>query len=356
MKTTIKTSVLKDMMSKVIKGVANNKMLPVTSLIGIEKEDNVLRLMATDSLNTIIVEEPIDENDNFSVTMNADLLYKLVSKTTKDTITFEVSDDSIVIKADGKYSVELILDENGNAYTFPKPNLNMDDFKLDGVLSKDNIDTILKTNSMSVSSLFSDECYTGYYIKDKVVTSDGYQICNNNIEVTKHPILLNKSTVSLLINATKDIHIMISDKSNWVILFSEGLTIYSHTMNDINKFKIDDISYLINVDMPYKCTIDKTKILKALDRLSLFIGVYDRNVVNITIEDDKLTLRNLQNNCSEDVPINNSSCKYSFNIDIEKFKNQISAYPCDEVVMYFGLDNCIKFVGGVTIQLLSLEE
>ena len=39
MKTTIKTSVLKSMMSKVIKGVANNKMLPVTSLIGIEKED-----------------------------------------------------------------------------------------------------------------------------------------------------------------------------------------------------------------------------------------------------------------------------------------------------------------------------
>ena len=89
MKTTIKTSVLKSMMSKVIKGVANNKMLPVTSLIGIEKEDNVLRLMATDSLNTIIVKEQIGENDNFIVGLFQDQQDVFATRASNETIAGE---------------------------------------------------------------------------------------------------------------------------------------------------------------------------------------------------------------------------------------------------------------------------
>ena len=49
MKLSIKTEKLKEMVSRSIKGVGNNKLIPLTSLMAIELKDGKLTLITTDA-------------------------------------------------------------------------------------------------------------------------------------------------------------------------------------------------------------------------------------------------------------------------------------------------------------------
>ena len=87
----IKTNLLQEIVAKSIKGASMNKMIPITSLMGIELKNNILTLMTTDGSNHLRVSEKI-ENDDINVTedfytiINADTFSKLVGKTTKEFI------------------------------------------------------------------------------------------------------------------------------------------------------------------------------------------------------------------------------------------------------------------------------
>ena len=58
MKLRLETIVLQEMVAKAVKGAANNKMIPITSLMAIELKDNRLVITTTDASNTLkIVKE-----------------------------------------------------------------------------------------------------------------------------------------------------------------------------------------------------------------------------------------------------------------------------------------------------------
>ena len=65
----IKTSILQEMVSKAVKGASNNKMIPISSFIGIEIEQGKLTLMTTDGSNQLRVSKKLDGNstDFYSV-------------------------------------------------------------------------------------------------------------------------------------------------------------------------------------------------------------------------------------------------------------------------------------------------
>ena len=65
-KMKISTVKLQSMMNKVIKGVGNNKLIPITSLIGITAEDGTLTIVSTDDTNYLYVSEVLDnEKEEF---------------------------------------------------------------------------------------------------------------------------------------------------------------------------------------------------------------------------------------------------------------------------------------------------
>ena len=58
MELKIKTSELQEMVGKAAKCVSNNKLIPLTSLMSIKVEDNLLTLTTTDATNYFYVSKP----------------------------------------------------------------------------------------------------------------------------------------------------------------------------------------------------------------------------------------------------------------------------------------------------------
>ena len=90
-KLTIKTAKLQDMVSRVVKGAKNDKVLPITQMMAIRLQDNVLTLITTSVTTTMYIrEEKVDGND-FYVVVPVDVFSKLISKLTCENITLEVN-------------------------------------------------------------------------------------------------------------------------------------------------------------------------------------------------------------------------------------------------------------------------
>ena len=119
MSFTINTKTLQSMISKVIRGASNNKLLPITSYIDINFTDGTLNLTTTDMTNYITVKKNDLSGDNFNVVISADKFSKLVAKTSTENITLELTDNSLVFKGNGTYNIDIPLNEEGNPIKYP---------------------------------------------------------------------------------------------------------------------------------------------------------------------------------------------------------------------------------------------
>ena len=124
MQLKIQTSKLQEMVTKSIKGASNNKMIPLTSLMEIELKDKTLTLRTTDAANTLsIIAKDIDGED-FHTVVPSEMFSKLVGKITTANITLTVGANSLNVKGNGEYQIELPLDDEGNSVKFPsQPNI-----------------------------------------------------------------------------------------------------------------------------------------------------------------------------------------------------------------------------------------
>ena len=107
MKLTLKTEKLKEMVSRAVKGVGNNKLIPITSLMAIEVKDNVLTLITTDATNYLYIIEDKVIGDDFYAVVDANVFAKLISKMTCESVTLEITSGvyTLVVKGNGDYKM-----------------------------------------------------------------------------------------------------------------------------------------------------------------------------------------------------------------------------------------------------------
>lgn len=353
MKLTIKTSLLKDLLSKVDKCATKNKMLPLTGMMRVSVKDNLLTLTTTDGSNYLYVTNVL-QNEDFYAVVDEDVFVKLVSKTTSDTMTFELIDNHLEVKGNGKYSVELPIDENGQLIIYPDPVakfVHKDTVKL----SHETIELILRTNKSALSTSLAEPCYTGYYIGDRVITSDRSVICCNDLKLFDSPKLINPELMNLLSVFTKDIVAIFSDNNE--VMFTDMQHIaYGHLMSDIDEYNAEAVIKLVDTDMPYTCDVNRNTLLNSLDRLSLFVSTYDKNAITLKFTNEYLEITNVNSNAVERIKYayltNTSDASYS--VDIEMLEKQLSVQSGDTVEIGYGNDIFLKLVDGDTTQLIPL--
>ena len=98
MKVTLETKVLKNLVTRVMKGVGNNDSIMRTCWIGIKCLDNELSMTAWDGENYLQVIEDKVVCDNFKVTVTAEKFSQLISKTTSEKVVIEAYTGSVVQK------------------------------------------------------------------------------------------------------------------------------------------------------------------------------------------------------------------------------------------------------------------
>ena len=353
--STFKTEELKKLVSYAIKGAGFNKLLELSNNIGVKITDDTLLLNTTDGTNYVCVSASGFTGD-IDVTVNADLFSKLISKITSDTVDITEKDNSLVIDGNGRYTLDIVPNENGDKLSFPdKFPTNAETI---GKLEATDVVTIATAIKVSLSTI-AGSVYSSYYFGSTIASTDRAMMSTFKREVFEKPYLVNKETIDLM--STSGSPVVVSTDGNMLVfetLLSDTvkIAVCSKIQTGIEEFNIDGINKFISMEVKSFCRIRKPYLLELLDRLSLSVSKFDDGAIKLHFTKTGLNISSLANNSIEYVEY--EECKYAedmeVKINIERLRNQLKAYNSDIVDLYYGGDMCIKLVDGDTTQLIAL--
>ena len=357
MKLTITTATLQSMVAKAMKGASCNKMIPLTGLMAIQLNDHQLTLITTDATNYLYVREDKVDGDDFYVVIQAEMFSKLIARLTCEKVSLELKDNVLMVSGNGKYSIELPLDEEGELIKYPDPLANLQAAPQDNEINLSTVKLILNTAKAALADTLEVPCYTGYYVGEKVVATDTYKICGINIKLWDDPALISPEMMSLLDIFTEEKIYMVRS-GNTIVFESKTCTVYGTLMDSIDDYQIEAIDGLLEQDFESSCKIAKSALLQLLDRLSLFVSPYDKNGIYLTFTRDGLQIESKQANSVEVIPYTESVQFRDFTccIDIEMLHSQVKANTGDGITIHYGEDNAIKLTDGNVAQVVALLE
>jgi hypothetical protein len=351
----LKTTELQDAVTRVYKGVGNNKLIPLTSLINIIGSEGTLLLTSTDSVNFFTTKiDNVDCND-FEISVNADVFTKLVQKMTSETISLEVLDSYLMVVGNGKYKIDLFIDETGEPVKFP--NKDSGDIVREGVIKTSTIRSIIANSKASLAVSNEVPCLMNYYCGENVVTTDRYKICSIEMQLFESPKLLSPAVMELLSFFSAD-EIKYYEGADSFSFDSEHEFLYAPFVPGVEKMPIQAINGLIEIGIDSMCRLPKAPLLSVLDRLSLFVHPYDKNGIYLTFSNNGLAITSKHSNGSEVIEFVTSYNLTDFTccIDIEMLRSQVNTINSDNVDLYFGSDIAIKFVDEGITKIVALME
>lgn len=355
MELKLKTLKLQEMVSKSVKGASNNKMIPITSLMCIELKDNVLTLTTTDATNYLQIIERKVEGEDFYVVVPSEVFSKLVAKTTSETMTLVLKENALEVKGNGTYLIELPLNEEGKLIRFPQ--YKFKPTKEKGTVNLSTIKTVLNVNSASVAKTMELPCLTGFYFGDKVITTDTFQVCANDIDVFGQKVLLPPELIELL-SVITDEKITVEMNAGKVLFTTENVVVFGSELEGIDDYPYEAVNAYLETEFESVCKLPKALFLSVLERLSLFVTPYDKNGVYLTFTKDGVLISSKKSTGTELIKFQDSKNFKPFTccVDIEMLRSQINAQDGDVVELWYGHDKAIKMTSGKITQILALLE
>ena len=356
---TLSTIRLQNAVSRAMKGAGYNKLLPITSMIGIEKNGNSLRFTTTDGNNYLYVTMEVDGDAEFDITVDAETFSKLVSKLTSEEITLDVTNNYLFVRGNGDYKIALQLDDEGSVLTYPNTisNLAIDVDGTDAmVIKKTTVDMMLNSLKPSLSQNIGS-IYAGYFVGDIIASSDRAMLCtldDNIFNGATQDLIFSRSFVDLLGLALDDISVDVTDE--YMIASSGDITICSKLNTNTSEFHIEKIKQLVDIELDSFCRVNKQSMLSTLERLAIFVGKYDDSAINMRFDDSAVEFVSLNNDGVELVNYMESKDvkELEIKIDINRLITQLKAYSSDSVDIYYGDKGLLKLKDGKLTQIIAL--
>lgn len=352
MKLTIGTVRLQAMLNKAVRGAGCNKNIPMTSLIAIKLEDGTLTLTTTDATQYLSLVEKNVVGDNLYVAVQVDLLAKLVSRFTCDEVTLEVTDSSLDVIGNGKYQIEIQLDDDGTPTKLPNP---IESFEKNNKIGETNSQTILTAlNSVkpALATTVDYPWYTCYYVGENILGTDNLTIANCPQGFLKEPKLISGIVMDLLGLFSGNISVYANDDK--MLFECENGAVYGEIPAGIEYYSIEDIEGLVVQKFDSSCKVVKSSLFNLLDRISLFMSAYDDEKITLTFDEDGLTVSSKY--ATETIPYVESHnpgefvCKTYLNTLLTIVKAQSNG----EFVIEYGEENAIKLIDREITSVVAL--
>lgn len=362
MKFTVNTVKINTMLSKVTKGVGNSKIMPITEYLEIILSDSgELFITATDLANFITVNAQIDgDYEAGKAVVKADLLSKLVAKTTTPAMTFKFTDKEGKVKGNGNYTLALFDGEEFPDYEFT----GGEKIKMDTSALK----KIFTVNKSAVSTEVFLPCLTGYNIGEKAITTDGIKMCINaspafvNTEFSTNPVLITQTLADLLQGMVDD-RVSIERDGNKLLFTTNDQTIFGTELDGIADYP--DVTPILQLEYGNSAVLPRQPLLDALDRLSLFVDKFDNNSIKLKFAQE-LTLKESKENSSETIKLEQSAREQDsdgnvvdceeFTVNINYLKDLLSVLSAETVSVKYGNGLPLLFTEGDISLVLSLME
>lgn len=359
MKLTVKTDEFKKMVAKAVKGAGNNKMYPITSMMLIEKSadtENKLKLVSTDLNNTLeVYGDDVYTGEDFYCVVPVDIFSKLIAKLTCDKVTLTVTDKELKVTGNGTYKISLPMDEEG---TVQYPN----DYYVDMSAEPEDIKlttvkNIIAVNKATLGSSVEGDCYCGYYMHNKVISSSEEMARFNFIDVCKEPILISSPMLDLVALSDKEDIKFTRGKSGDVMFDCGDIKVYGILQPGIAEYPVDLWEgWLAPEEFPSTCTIAKMGLQSIIDRLLLFIDQYDMNGAYFEFTEEGIKVKSKKANLEEVIHYSGSSEFKPFVccVDIPMLKTHLDSIPTDTIEIGFGNESALKITSGKIVSIIAL--
>lgn len=343
-----------DMVARAVKGASENKLLPITSMMEIRMESNTLTLTTTDTANTLrIIADKVDGED-FVTVVPVKIFSGIVGKLTSDNIELRLGDRELKVIGNGEYKIDLPQDEDG-VVQFPQ-------FKFDKdgagqTLNLTSIKDVLGINKASLAKTIDTPCLCGYYVGDKVITTDENTICFNDMKLMDGSYLISPEMMELLA-LSKDEKITWWYKDGYFLFETPGMVLYGAEHDGKDLFPAEEVMGYLDTEFTSKCALPKVALQDCLDRLALFIEPYDKNGAYFTFTKGGVKVNSKKSSADETIPYTESKDFQPFMccVDIPMMKALVDANPGESIEIWYGIEACIKLTSGKVTQVLALLE
>ena len=348
------------MFNKAIRGASNNKLVPLTSYIGITVVPNVISLLTTDGMNYLNVATTIDDiGGELRAVVVAETFTKLVRKLSGETVKLELTDKYLIVECNGTYKLELLLDDEGKTIEFHMPS-DFDNFagkEPVGSFDRTTITRIMTSLKQSLATVPTRPHYCCYRMGDEIVATDTSLISILNQKVFDSARLVSAECMNLLDVVVGEGESAVAYKFDHALVFACGQDVlYTREPNGIENFNVDAIKGFADGDFPYQCTISAPALIDAFERIDLFVGEYDAGAVNLKFDQDGVTISSKSTSGVEQVQYETVTGQSEFECvaDVTSLLTVFRAQQSTEVTLYFGGEQTIKLVDGDLVTILAL--
>lgn len=359
MKLTVSTELLKTMVAKAMHGSSNDKLLPITCLIRIQVVNGNLRLVTTDGTNYMYVTDNTYTFDaDFDAVVETVVFSKLVQKLTSENVSLEKTGRGLEIWANGHYTIELVLDDDGDVVKYPDPIAKFNFSKKIGEIKLEIVRQILSVVRPSLATAYASPIITEYYVGESVVATDGIKACEFQQKLFSDKARMISAQLFDRLGVSTAEFYDVYGSGNTVVFKSDDCTIYGVEDADVSDYPIAGLMKLFSMGSQSSCVIDKSEFVAALDRLSLFVDMYDKHIVKFTFEADGLNISSKSQSGVEVLLYKKSEAfkPYFCSVDLIRFLQMVKSQVSDTVTVFYGQGKIqiLKITDGTVTQIISL--
>ena len=336
----VNTQILKNMLSRVNSCKPSN-ILEITNYYQLQTIDNGIALSATDGVNYITVKHEAQCDQDIDVIVKGDQFSKLIMKTTKDTVDLKVTENYLQVKGNGTYKVEIVSDE-----IYPTP-----EFEGDKVY-KVSFDTLSKSitgGKNAKSNVPTDGVLYSYLIRhNSIITADAIKVYSRDIKgkgLEDLQILIPPTLANLLLVLdTEQVQIVVNEDVTTLQAIGDKIVITGALAEGADEY-------------PNVVELDVKQVLEALDRLNLFIGLYDKGIIDLVFTGESLTLATVGKSV-ETVPYIHpiDDVEFAVSVNSTYLKDLFSAAEGSNIKLCFGYDETIKLITDDSTMLLATAD
>lgn len=357
----IQTVKLQSLAAKSLKGAGLNRLIPITTFLSIKSttvnEKSALEFTTTDGVNYLYLYSIEDDiEDNFNAVVDVEMFSKLISKLTCEytELSIDAKKSTLHIKGNGEYDIPLQFDENGELVKYPNPIENV------VFTTSDNLKVSTVLNALNycrsfLSSTTDEPVYMNYYAGNDIVATDSFKICKLNEHAFNKPLLISSAMMNLLkLIEDENIDVLISDE--YIEFVSSTATVVGNVISGIEDYQIDAINELLNQNYASSCKVSVSSLYEALDRVSLFIDVYDNDGVKLVFSDGYLCVESIKTTGAEKIKLSDEKDPITFRCTVSNSSllNLLKSVTDDVVEIQYGEPNAIKLIHDNVIQVVSL--
>jgi hypothetical protein len=373
----INTKNFKDCCSKILAATDTSEISTLTETLELKTIGRILYLNVTNREYYVSVKFPLDHDEEFHATVNANMFLKLISQTTTEDIELAIVDNVLNVKANGSYQFPLIYDKDK---LLELPEIIINNKTVEMGIDSDVLDSIAQYNSKELNKgSVARPVQKMYYIDEQGCITFTTGACVNSFSLEKPvKILLSNKIVKLfklfkgatvhdVIKATESEEITKKVQENYqnsLIHFTLGYdalsddimqTKVSFETNDValtaiiacddvllNSVPASAIRARANNNYPYSVTINKEALLGAIGRLLLFTN--DKKIRaygEFEFNSESVVIRDIKKDNSETIKYDNVTNIYdgnSYKLFLDLMDFQVTLESCieDDINLSFG--------------------